>query len=205
MSADKGPAPRREGDPGYYLIAKGRRAFEKQLGCRVPFLRHGCSSLNSDLGVMSYVGMIAVVTAIILALVLFAVAYVGIGGWPLLVLAIVGLVPASDVAVAIVNRAITQQVGGKILPGLELRNGVTPDLRTIVVVPTLLVGASEIEKQIERLEVHHLSNPDDNFTFALISDWLDSATEHDANDESLLDESDRRHCAAEHALRADRE
>jgi cyclic beta-1,2-glucan synthetase len=93
--------------------------------------------------------MIAIVSAIILALVLFAVAYVGTGGWTLLVLAIVGLVPASDLAVAIVNRAIAEQVGGKLLPGLELRNGVTRDMRTIIVVPILLVGASEIEDQID--------------------------------------------------------
>jgi cyclic beta-1,2-glucan synthetase len=90
QAAEKDPAPRRESDPGYYLIARGRRAFEKELGCRVPF-RTRLFQLNSDLGVMSYVGMIAVVTAIILALILLAVAYVGIAGWPLLVLAIVGL------------------------------------------------------------------------------------------------------------------
>ena len=76
-----------------------------------------------------------------------------------------------------------------LLPGLELRNGVTSDLRTIIVVPTMLVGIAEIHEQIERLEVHHLSNPDDNFIFALISDWRDSATERDANDESLLHEA----------------
>ena len=110
----------------------------------------------------------------------------GIAAWPLFVLAIVGFVPASDVAIAIVNRTITRQVGGRILPGLELRNGVTPDLRTIIVMPVLLSGASAIEKQIERLEDHHLSNPDDNFTFALISDWRDCETEHDADDETLL-------------------
>jgi cyclic beta-1,2-glucan synthetase len=188
QTAEQGPRPRCESDPGYYLIARGRRAFEKELGCRVP-LQTRLFQLNSDLGVMSYVGMIAVVTAIILALVLLAAAYVGVAGWPLFVLAIVGFVPTSDVAVAIVNRAITRQVGGKVLPGLELRNGVTPDLRTIVVVPTLLAGASAIEKQIERLEDHHLSNPDDNFCFALISDWCDCAAEHDANDETLFDEA----------------
>jgi cyclic beta-1,2-glucan synthetase len=187
-AAEKDPAPRCECDPGYYLIARGRRAFEKQLGCRVAF-RTRLFQLNSDLGVMSYVSMIAVVTPLILAFALLAVAYVGVTGWPLLVLAIVGLVPASDVAVAIVNRAITRQVGGKILPGLELRNGTTLDLRTIIVVPTLLIGASAIEKQIERLEDHHLSNPDDNFTFALITDWCDSATEQDANDKTLLGEA----------------
>jgi cyclic beta-1,2-glucan synthetase len=186
--AEKGSTPGRESDPGYYLIAKGRRAFEKELGCRVPF-RTRLFHLNSDLGVMSYVGMIATVTAIILALILIAVASAEIAGWPLLVLAIVGLLPASDVAIAIVNRTITRQVGGKVLPGLELRNGITPDLRTIVVMPVLLAGTSAIEKQIERLEDHHLSNPDDNFTFALISDWRDCETEHDADDDTLLGEA----------------
>jgi len=180
--------PGRESDPGYYLIAKGRRAFEKELGCRVPF-RTRLFQLNSDLGVMSYVGMIAVVTSIILALILIAVAHVGIIGWPLIVMAIVGLVPASDVAVAIVNRAITRQVGGKVLPALELRNGVTPDLRTIIVVPVMLASAPGIEKHIQRLEDHHLSNPDVNFTFALLSDWLDCVTERSDTDESLLEKA----------------
>lgn len=183
----KGSAHGRESDPGYYLIAKGRCAFEKELGCRVPF-RTRLFQLNSDLGVTSYVGMIAIVTAIVLVPILIAVAYVAVVGWPLLVLAMVGFVPASDVAIAIVNRAITRQVGGKVLPGLELRNGVTPDLRTIIVVPVLLADTSAIEKQIERLEDHHLSNSDDNFTFALLSDWQDCAVEHYATDERLLDE-----------------
>ncbi len=176
----------RETDPGFYLIADGRVPFEKELGCRVP-IRSRLLRLSSDLGVMSYLGMIAIVTALVLAVGLIAVAYAGAGGWELLVLAIVGLVPASDVAVGIVNRAVTQLVGGTPRPALELRQGVTADLRTIVVVPTMLTDAPSIEKQVERLEVHHLSNPDDNLTFALVSDWRDSATEHDGNDESLRD------------------
>jgi cyclic beta-1,2-glucan synthetase len=184
-ATEKNSTHGRECDPGYYLIAGGRRAFERELGCRVP-LRTRLFQLNSDLGVMSYVGMIAAVTAVILVLTLIAVSSVGVAVWPLLGLAIVGFVPASDVAIAIVNRTITRLVGGRILPGLELRNGVTPDFRTVIVMPVLLAGASAIEKQIERLEDHHLSNPDDNFTFALISDWPDCETEHNADDETLL-------------------
>ena len=45
----KRSAVRGESDPGYYLIAKGRRAFEKELGCRVPF-KTRFFRLNSDLG-----------------------------------------------------------------------------------------------------------------------------------------------------------
>ena len=182
------PATQQESDPGYYLVATGRAVFEKELGYRVPF-RTRLFRFNSDLGVLSYIGMVAIVTAVFLLLVLLAVASTGIAGWQLLVLAMVGLVPASDVAVAVVNRAVTQLVSGMLLPGLELRNGVTPDLRTIIVVPTMLGGIPELREQIERLEVHHLSNADENFTFALISDWCDCATEHAVNDESLLREA----------------
>ena len=182
------PATQQESDPGYYLVATGRAVFEKELRYRVPF-RTRLFRFNSNLGVLSYIGMVAIVTAIFPSLVLLAVASTGIAGWQLLVLAIVGLIPASDVAVAVVNRAITQLVSGMALPGLELRNGVTTDLRTIIVVPTMLGGIAELHEQIERLEVHHLSNADENFIFALISDWRDSATEHEESDESLLHEA----------------
>ncbi|MGD0144404.1 MAG: glycosyl transferase, partial [Rhizomicrobium sp.] len=186
--AGKTPGSERESDPGYYLIAKGRRALEKDLGSRVP-LRTRLFRINSRIGVTSYVGMTAVVTASVLALALAAVAPTGIGGLVLLLLAFVGLIPASDVAVAVVNRIVTQQVGATLLPGLQLRDGVPPDLRTIVVVPTLLTGIPAIQEQIERLEVHHLSNPDANFVFALLSDWLDSTVEQAPADGILLKEA----------------
>ncbi len=179
------PASLRECDPGYYLIAKGRAAFELDLGCPVP-IRTRILRLHAKLGVMSYVGMVAFVTAIVLALALFGTHQGGIADWWLFALAITGLVPASDVAIAIVNRMITKQVGGMLLPGLELRDGVPPELRTIVVIPTMLTNAASIEKDVARLEVHHLSSPGDNFVFGLLSDWRDAATERTAEDEALL-------------------
>ncbi len=109
-----------------------------------------------------------------------------IGDWWLFALAVRGLVPASDVAIAIVNRIITKQVGGTLLPGLELRDGIPAALRTIIVIPAMLIDASSIEKLVERLEVHHLSNPDDNFVFGLLSDWRDAPVEHNDEDEALL-------------------
>ncbi|HEX3859055.1 MAG TPA: glucoamylase family protein [Pseudolabrys sp.] len=178
--------PRRESDPGYYLISKGRRTFERELHSRVP-LKTRLFRLNSRVGVMSYVGMIAVVTAFVLGAALACVAYAGVSGWSLAALGFVGFIPASDVAVAMMNRLITQQIGATLLPGLELRKGVTPDLATIVVVPTLLSTAEEAEAQVEKLEVHHLANPDANFYFALLSDWKDSGEERSKDDDVSLD------------------
>ena len=112
----------------------------------------------------------------ILALPLIALAEFGVGGWFLVLFAVLGLAPASDLAVAIINRAITNDLNPKTLPALELRDGVPAELRTIVAVPTLLTTRSALDEQIERMEVHYLANQDGDLYFALLSDWADAAT-----------------------------
>ena len=94
-----------------------------------------------------------------------------------------GAIPAIDVAVALVNRGVTLGFGASPLPGLELRDGIPSHLRTLVAVPTLLTTLEAIEEQIERLEIHHLASPEGDLHFALLSDWIDAATEHDEGDD----------------------
>src|SRR4029450_7004370 len=94
--------------------------------------------------------------------------------------------PASDLAVAIVNRTVVAVLGPSALPRLDLRDGVPPGLRTLVVVPPLLTNEAEIEEQIERLEVHYLANPDGDLCFALLSDWHDDRAETTPGDDRRL-------------------
>jgi cyclic beta-1,2-glucan synthetase len=178
-------AARRRQEPGYYLIANGRRALETEIGFRVPFSQWVVRA-NAATGIVGYLGIIAIVVALITALPLIAVAKLGIGGWTLFGLALLAFFPALDLSVALVNRRVTNLFGPKALPGLELRDGVPPSLRTTIVVPTLLTTPAELEEQIERLEVHHLATPDGDLRFALLSDWTDCATEHAPGDDQIL-------------------
>ena len=185
-SSDDDATARREQEPGYYLIANGRRALETEIGFRCPdttmarsrqrrrgnsglsrnhrdrrrrlFPRYRCSPRRRS----------------------------GIGGWTLVGLALLAFIPALDASVALVNRGVTNCFGPKVLPGLELRDGVPSSLRTLIVVPTLLTTTAELEEQIERLEVHHLATPDGDLRFALLSDWTDCATENAPGDDKLL-------------------
>jgi len=175
----------RERDPGYYLIAKGRRSFETQLGFRVP-VRDWLVRAYTAAGIMGYLGTIAAISVIILGLALLGVVASGVGASVLYLLALLALVPASDAAVALVNRHVTNQFGPAALPALELRDGIPASLRTIVAVPTLLTTREAIEEQIERLEVHHLANSEGDLCFALLSDWTDSATQTATDDDELL-------------------
>src|SRR5207237_9971410 len=101
-------------------------------------------------------------------------------------LALIGLLPSPDVAIALVNRAVMRAFGATTLPGLALHDGIPAQLRTMVVVPALLTTRAALEAQTARLEIHYLASPDGELYFALLSDWTDAPTAHAARDEALL-------------------
>ncbi len=183
-SADDTTVGRRR-DPGYYLISRGRRAFEAELGFRVPL---GVRAVRTyaAMGAPGYLATILIVAAFILVLPLLGAADSGVREWNLFLLALLAVVPASDAATLLVNRGLMEVLDPKILPGLALRDGVPSSLRTMVVVPTLLTTAAEIQEQIERLEVHCLASADGDFRFALLTDWTDSDTESVEGDDPVL-------------------
>ncbi len=175
----------RERDPGYYLLARGRREFERQLEFHVP-MADWLARASQSAGIVGYAAAIALITGIILSLAVFGAAHAGVAPTMLVVLAVLALVPASDLAVALANHSVTNRFGATALPGLALREGVPAELRTMIVVPTLLTTETAIEEQIERLEVHYLANADGDLRFALLSDWTDSSSEHAPGDDELL-------------------
>jgi cyclic beta-1,2-glucan synthetase len=178
-------ADARKSDPGYHLVGGGRQNFENEIGYH-PRAHKWRARLHRASGIGFYASAIAVVTLIILACALFALVATGAGATALCVLAALGVIPAVDAAVALVNRAVSFGFHAQLLPALELANGVPSHLRTLVAVPTLLTTPDAIEEQVERLEIHHLASPEGDLHFALLSDWLDAPTKKMDGDEALL-------------------
>ena len=175
----------RHRDPGYYLIAKGRAALERDLGFRVPvrqWLRRAWVRAATPL----YLGAIALSTLAIVAVPAALMALGGAGARAVAPLALLGLFPASDLAIALIHRFITRLMGPRRLPKLELARGVPAELRTLVVIPMLLTDAEEIEQVARRLEVHALANSDPELRFALLSDWPDAPVESGPGDAALF-------------------
>src|SRR5690606_14708415 len=109
-------------------IAEGRRPLEHRLDFRPP-LRLRISRGYIGLGMGGYVGTIVLVTLLLLALAWWALTASGLTtGWRAL-LALAGLVPATDVATALVNRAVSRFIGAVSLPALELTAGIPSSLR----------------------------------------------------------------------------
>ena len=172
-------------DPAYYLISDGHRLLEKAIGYRVP-LKQRLLRAYVSWATPGYLGTLGIVTALFLALPLLLAHAGGMSPLALALLGLIALIPASDLAVALVNRSVAEQLGPRPLPRLELRDGVPSSLRTLVVMPTLLTGEAEIEEHVGRLEIHYLANPDGDVHFALLSDWTDAPAETMPEDDRLL-------------------
>ena len=183
MSPD-GPAAR-EADCGYHLLNGGRGAFESSIGYRPPVLQR-LARLGRALGIRFYVALILAGVIVLLGLALLALTATGLGGGFVALLAILGIAPAFDASIALVNRFVTSGLGATQLPALELRDGVPAHLRTMVAVPMMLTTMPAIEEHVRRLEIHHLASPEGDLHFALLSDWTDAAEEHVDGDEALL-------------------
>ena len=173
-------------DPGYYLIGPGRAKFEPDFAFKPPLLRRFRMGLRA-LGLPGYLGSIALLTAVTLLAGVSPLLQGEASYLLLIALMLLALLPASEVGIALVNFAVTRLMDAAVIPGLALREGVPPQFKTLVAVPTLLISRDNIEELVDRLEVHYLSNADGEVYFALLTDWTDADTEHAPADSALLE------------------
>ncbi len=178
----------RYADPGYYLISAGRASFEKELGVKITPLHLLIRTYTAN-PTPAYLGTILLFTLILLAFPLIQTMEAGAPLWGLLILALAGIFPASDLSIGLINRLVTKAIGPRHLPRFKLADGVPAEFRTFVVIPTLLCNPQDIEEQIGQLEVHFLSNSEGEVYFALLSDWMDAPAEHQPTDQLLYEQA----------------
>ncbi len=183
-------AARKEGDDraahvGFYLIDEGLAQLERiaevhlspaealrKFGRRFPLLLYG--------------GTILLMTAIIAGCFAAKAHAGGVQGWALGLVGLLSLLCASHLAVALVNWLATLLATPRPLPRMDFSKGIPPELRTLVVVPTMLTSTQNIEDLIEALEVRFLANRDDHLHFGLLTDFRDAIEETLPEDEPLL-------------------
>ncbi|MBK9777272.1 MAG: cyclic beta 1-2 glucan synthetase [bacterium] len=189
-AAARGSASR-EAHVGYYLIDDGLPRLERAAQARLSpgdwsqrkFRRHALPV---------YVGAITILTTALGAGLAAQALAGGLRGWWLGLFGALALLCASHLAFALVNWLTTLLVTPHPLPRLDLSEGIPPELRTLVAVPTMLTGEAEIESLVEALEVRYLANRDDHLHFALLTDLCDADAETLPEDGPLLQLADAR-------------
>ncbi len=171
---------------GYYLVDEGLAQLEAQFEYRPrPFERARRFVLHH--ATLAYLGTLVLLTGLILT-VLIATLTVAGAGWSLLVIAtLVALVPASDLALTVINWDVTHLFTPRLLAKMETAAGIPAEATTMVVVPTIFSREEQVKELLGRLEVHYLANSDLHIYFALLGDFPDADSEHAAGDVLLLE------------------
>jgi len=171
---------------GYYLIDKGRRELTKHLGISDD-RRHRTLSWIYGHHTSIYFGAVGVGTLILVLLLAMKGQAVGVSIGILGFLAVLALLPASQIIVQIVNYLITHLLPPRKLPKMDFeRRGIPGEYLTLVVVPTLLTKEDDIQSDIENLEIRYQANPDPNLVFALFTDFTDADQPEKGNDGKLF-------------------
>ena len=171
LAAEAPAADNRRSHAGYYLLGPGRKDLLEALG------RAGRWAPFHNYPFAFYLFPVIFLTSIFIVSVMIY-AFQETGGsifWSLLA-GLVFLLPASELAVLLVNRFFTRTMAPAFLPKMEYRDGLPPQAATLVVIPTLLPSA-ESRRTAGRSEVYYLANKEDNLYFALAGDFKDAESE----------------------------
>ncbi|MCA9167319.1 MAG: hypothetical protein KDB23_06605, partial [Planctomycetales bacterium] len=173
---------------GYWLVDDGVAQLEDQFDYR-PKVIDRCQRLLRKHPQATYFGGLVSIWLALMALLAWLCTSVLPTGWYPFALWVLLSVPVSDLALAILNVVLTRVLPVRILPKIDFRDGVNAQYPTLVVVPCMLSSASTIDTLLSRLENHFLANSDRVFSFALLTDFVDSNTETQEGDGALLQQA----------------
>ena len=180
-----GPDDRRA-HVGFFLVDQGQPHLERASRTRLPskiairrFIRRFPFSF--------YAGGIVVLTLLTTFAFARNAAAFPMARWGLLFCSITFLLGASQFAVSLLNWFVSLSFSPGVLSRLDFSDGISPESRTMVVVPTILSDPGAVDELIQAIEIHHLANRDPHLHFALLTDWNDAPAEHELNDEQLLE------------------
>jgi len=182
---EHGGDSKRKGHVGYYLMDEGISRLERQLA-----EKQGKRAEREPIRLRWALYLLAI-TAITVAFVLLGAIY-GIHSATNarlqygILCALALLIPATEVAVYLVNRVVSRVMKPSLLPKLELKDGIPQELSTMVIIPTLLSDEGRVTEVLKNLEEHYLRNREKNLYFAIIGAFGDACSAHLPADERVL-------------------
>ncbi|WP_460876545.1 GH36-type glycosyl hydrolase domain-containing protein [Rhodanobacter koreensis] len=170
---------------GYYLIDRGRRALEQQLGVRPTLaetLRRGFDKAPLPI----YLGLLALLTFAFAQPLVAAAAHNRLPLWALIAIAVPSVILASQLGLSLLNWLATLTIAPQQLPRMDYSAGIPASACTLVAIPSLLTDTQDVEDLVESLEVRFLGNQDAQLHFALLTDFADADRETLPEDAALL-------------------
>ncbi|MGV8945497.1 MAG: GH36-type glycosyl hydrolase domain-containing protein [Lutibacter sp.] len=171
---------------GYYLIGEGLAQTKKTAKMYVSGSRKVQDCIKKH-AFFFYIFFILLITTSIAVAIFSKIHTETENIWLLLLVSILAILSASQLATSVVNFFATLLVKPNLLPRMDYSEKIPHSSRTMVVIPMMLTTVTEIEKLVEALEVRFLANRKNHLHFSLLTDFTDAWHEALSIDQVLLD------------------
>lgn len=101
------------------------------------------------------------------------------------------IIPASEIAVQIIQYVLSKVVKPKPIPKLDFSHGIDKEHKTMVVIPTILKSKEKVQELMRKLEVFYLANKSENIYFTLLGDCSESDKREEEFDEEVINEGEK--------------
>ncbi|HWO14275.1 MAG TPA: glucoamylase family protein, partial [Polyangiaceae bacterium] len=171
---------------GHYLVGDGRGELERRVGYQAS-ARTRLAHAVRESPLAFQLGALAALTALELWGFGSALGAAGIA-WPMLLALLAALLlPASEIALALLSALTAASCPPRRLPKLDFAAGIPDDQRTLIAVPALIDGPETVDRLLESLRVCSLAHPDTNLSFALVTDLADAPSADVPEDSALIE------------------
>ena len=167
---------------GYYLIDKG--VSELYIGLK----RKKKDSISEKSKTIIYICFTTFITMIFSIIIGYLVnkmtnnIYLGFIGF------ILFLIPVSELVIQLIQYILSKIVKPKLIPKLDLTNGIDEENTTMVVIPTIIKSKEKVKELMRKLEVYYLANESSNIYFTLLGDCSESTKKEEDFDNEVIEE-----------------
>ena len=168
----------RESHIGYYLIDDGKEKLYKKLEYKEHILKQ-------ETKVKIYIATIVILTIVISALISQALTKELVKR---ILFTILLLIPISEIVIQTIQYILGKVVKPKLIPKMELKNGISKENATFVVIPTIIKSKEKVQELFEKMEVFYLANKSPNLYFAVLGDCSESNMQEEKFDKEVEEE-----------------
>lgn len=164
---------------GYYLIDKGKNALLKELNIKP---RELSTEQKKSLYVITFFTITIAITLIIGVIMGQFIKPI----YAYLVMLALYL-PITEMYLQVLNYILIKKVKPKIIPKINMLNGVDNNNKTFVIIPTIVNSKEKVESLLRKLEVFYLANKTDNLYFAILGDCTTEKEECKKEDKEIIE------------------
>ena len=165
---------------GYYLIDNGYKEL-------MEILQNKKTNYLSNNQKMSLYIAIKVVVSLAISALLGAYVYSQTKSVILFVLSVILMyLPVEIIFIQVVQYILSKVIKPRLIPKMDLQNGVPEEDATFVVIPTIIANEEKVEEMMKKLEVYYIANKSDNMYFALLGDVTSSTKAQEDFDEDVV-------------------